>query len=85
MSNPGGGTAYIAAFDHPYHAVTSPDGAFRIDSLPPGTYTIKMWRAGMVEPLSQRVVVTTGGVGQVNFGAVAPDTAVAVPAADTVP
>lgn len=70
MTTPGGATAYIAAFDHPYHAVTSGTGAFRIDSLPPGTYTIKVWRAGMAEPMTQRVVVASGGVGQVTFGAV---------------
>jgi hypothetical protein len=68
MKSAGGATAYIAAFDHPYHAVTGSDGAFRIDSLPPGTYTIKVWRPGMTEPLAQRVVVLAGGVGQVSFG-----------------
>lgn len=72
MSGEGGATAYIAAFDHPYHAITGPDGGFRIDSLPPGTYTIKMWRPGMAEPAAQRVVVSAGGTGQVQFGA-APD------------
>src|SRR5581483_7708647 len=30
--------AYIAVFDHPYFAVTDPDGSFKMDSLPPGTY-----------------------------------------------
>jgi plastocyanin len=68
MTNPPGATAYIAAFDHPYHTVTGASGSFRIDSLPPGTYTIKMWRAGMSEPESQRVVVSAGGVGQITFG-----------------
>jgi len=86
MTSPGGATAYIAAFDHPYHAVTSESGAFRIDSLPPGTYTIKVWRAGMTEPLSQRVAVARGGVGQLTFGAAAaPDTTVADTAAPVTP
>ena len=78
MAKPSDATAYIAAFDHPYHAVTSASGAFRIDSLPPGTYTIKVWRAGMTEPLAQRVTVTSGGVGQVTFGAAARDSSAAV-------
>ena len=69
MNVQGGATAYIAAFDHPYHAVTSESGTFKIDSLPPGTYTIKIWRAGMTEPMAQRVAVAAGGVGQVTFGA----------------
>ena len=76
MTGAGGATAYIAAFDHPYHAVTTASGAFRIDSLPPGTYTIKVWRAGMTEPLMQRVAVTAGGVGQLTFGAAPDDTVV---------
>lgn len=89
MAAAGGATGHIAAFDHPYHAVTTADGSFRIDSLPPGTYTIKMWRAGMAEPSTQRVVVTGGGVGQVNFGVAAPtdsvvtDTAAPVTPTDT--
>ena len=87
IASPQGGTAYIAAFDHPYHAVTDAGGAFRIDSLPPGTYTIKVWRGGMAEPLTQRVVVGSGGVGQVSFGVAADtttaDTTAPVTATDT--
>jgi hypothetical protein len=30
-------------FDHPYFAVTSRDGSFSIDSIPPGTYTLYVW------------------------------------------
>ena len=32
--------AYATVFDNPCHAVTGPDGAFRIDGLPAGTYTL---------------------------------------------
>lgn len=81
MTNPPGATAYIAAFDHPYHAVASESGAFKIDSLPPGTYTIKMWRAGMAEAESQRVVVGAGGVGQVTFGSPPPSDSTVAPVA----
>ena len=84
MTQPAGATAHIAAFDHPYHAVTAADGSFRMDSLPPGTYTIKMWRAGMPEPLSQRVVIAAGGVGQVTFGTPT-DTTTAITASDSLP
>ncbi|HEX8913852.1 MAG TPA: carboxypeptidase regulatory-like domain-containing protein [Humisphaera sp.] len=43
--------AWVAAFDHPYHAVTSADGSFRMPPLEPGTYRIKAWheRLGAVE------------------------------------
>ena len=82
MGDASGAIGHIAAFDHPYHAVTNADGGFRIDSLPPGTYTIKMWRAGMSEPSTQRVVVTSGGMGQVSFGVAASPDSVAT---DSVP
>ena len=35
--------AYLAVFDHPYFAVTAPNGTFRIDGVPPGHYTVKVW------------------------------------------
>jgi plastocyanin len=43
--------AWVAAFDHPYNAVTTSDGAFRMPPLEPGTYTVRAWheRLGAVE------------------------------------
>src|SRR5262245_23148996 len=35
--------AYVGVLDHPYFAVTGPDGAFSLKSLPPGTYTVEAW------------------------------------------
>ena len=41
--------AWLAVFDHPYYAVTGANGAFSIDGVPPGKYTLKAWhdRAAM--------------------------------------
>lgn len=36
--------AYIAAMEHPYFAVTGPDGSFEIRNLPPGEYTVEAWQ-----------------------------------------
>lgn len=36
-------SAYVAAFDHPYHAVTDEGGAFTLADVPPGTYTLVFW------------------------------------------
>jgi plastocyanin len=52
---------YLAVFDHPYFAVTEHDGTFKIDSLPPGTYTMMVWHEGMSQPASQRIQVAANG------------------------
>jgi len=35
--------AYIGVQAHPYMAVSATDGTFRLENLPPGTYTIEAW------------------------------------------
>jgi hypothetical protein len=35
--------AYLAVFDHPYFAVTKPDGSFTIEGVPPGKYKLVTW------------------------------------------
>jgi plastocyanin len=35
--------AYVGVLDHPYFAVTKPDGSFSIPNLPPGTYKLAAW------------------------------------------
>jgi uncharacterized Zn-binding protein involved in type VI secretion len=53
-------TAYLAVFDHPYFAITAPNGTFRIDGVPAGRYRVKAWheRGKVVE---QTVEVGAGG------------------------
>lgn len=53
--------AFLAVFDHPYFAVTENDGTFKIDSLPPGKYTVNVWHEGLKKPVTQTVDVTAGG------------------------
>ena len=57
--------AYIAVFDHPYYAVTKPDGSFSIDGVPPGKYTLVAWheRTGKSE---QTVEVAANGAAKVS-------------------
>lgn len=35
--------AYIVIVDTPFYAVTKPDGTFKIDGLPRGNFTLKVW------------------------------------------
>jgi hypothetical protein len=53
-------TAYFAVFDHPYFAVTSPNGAFRIDGVPTGRYHLKAWHE-RAKTADQVVEVGAGG------------------------
>jgi hypothetical protein len=38
--------AYLFGVDNPYFSVTAPDGAFSIDGIPPGSYTLELWMNG---------------------------------------
>ncbi|HYC52053.1 MAG TPA: carboxypeptidase-like regulatory domain-containing protein [Gemmatimonadaceae bacterium] len=58
---------YVAVFDHPYFAVADERGAFTIDSLPPGTYTVKVWHERLEKPTEQRVVVSATGSGRLDL------------------
>ncbi len=53
-------TAYVGVLDHPYFAVTGPDGKFAIPDLPPGTYTLEAWH----ESLEMREAVVTVEAGK---------------------
>jgi plastocyanin len=36
--------AWIGVVEHPYFAVTGPDGSFEIRNVPPGSYTVEAWQ-----------------------------------------
>ena len=39
-------SAWLVVHDSPYVATTDERGAFRIDGVPPGTYTVSLWHEG---------------------------------------
>ena len=35
--------SYLGVVPHPWFAVTDDQGAFSLDGVPPGTYTVEIW------------------------------------------
>lgn len=54
----------IHVFDHPYFAVSAPNGRFVLDSIPPGEYTMRTWHERM-GGTSREVRVESGKVTRV--------------------
>ena len=48
--------AFVAVVEHPYFSVTGDDGAFKLENLPPGTYTIEAWHE-KYEVMEQTVTI----------------------------
>ena len=45
--------AYIGVVEHPYFAVTGPDGSFDLPNVPPGDYTIAVWHEKLGDQTKQ--------------------------------
>jgi plastocyanin len=60
-------SAFILVFAHRYFALSDSDGGYRLENVPPGTYTVVAWNESA--PLeSRRVIVPeAGGEVEVNF------------------
>jgi plastocyanin len=60
-------SAFILVFAHRFFAVTDDSGRFRIDNVPPGTYTVVAWHDAAGEESRRAVVPETGGDVELNF------------------
>ncbi len=60
--------AWVATFDHPYFAVTGENGAFSMESVPPGAYTLKAWHPALGVTSHPLNVGTEGASVTVKFG-----------------
>lgn len=54
-------SAYVGVVPHPWFAVSGADGAFSLEGVPPGTYTLEAWHE-VFGSRSFEVVVEAGGV-----------------------
>ena len=64
--------AFVQVFDHPYFAVTSNNGSYQINNIPPGTYEVVAWQEKFKnKTLSQTVTVKDDNTTQ-NFTFVKP-------------
>jgi hypothetical protein len=53
-------SAFVLVFNHPFHTTTGDDGRYRLDNVPPGTYTVTVWHEGASRD-SRSVTVPPGG------------------------
>ncbi len=58
--------AYVGVVPHPYYAVSGEDGAFSIDKLPAGTYTLEAWHEKLGTQ-TQQVTIAPNQTATVNF------------------
>ncbi len=58
--------AWISVMDHPFFDVTEPDGEYRIENLPAGTYEIEAWHEKLPAQKAT-VTLTDGGTQEINF------------------
>ncbi|MBI4409651.1 MAG: hypothetical protein HY561_08090 [Gemmatimonadetes bacterium] len=58
--------AAIWVFDHPYYALTAPDGVFEIRDVPPGRYVLHSWHAQLGE-LRREIVIQDGQIASLDF------------------
>src|SRR3989449_2129621 len=58
--------AYIGVVTNPYFAVSDTTGAFQIDKVPPGTYTLQAWHERF-GPTTKTVIVKAGAVTTIDF------------------
>jgi len=59
-------SAFILVFAHRYFAVTDEDGRYRLDNVPPGTYTVTVWNETARGDLPSKVVTIGDSGGEVD-------------------
>lgn len=58
--------AWVIVQDNPYYAVTDENGNFKIEDVPPGTYTLEAWQESLGK-ITQEVTVKAGEETKADF------------------
>jgi len=59
--------AFVLVMQNPFFAVTDKNGTFKIDNVPPGKYTLKVWNEKYKKTPSQEITVAESGTVEVTF------------------
>jgi hypothetical protein len=59
-------SAFILVFAHRYFAVTDDEGRYRLDNVPPGTYTVAVWNETAHGDAPKRAINVPDGGGDVD-------------------
>jgi plastocyanin len=60
-------SAFIMVFSHPYYSKAEADGRYRIDNIPPGTYTVAVWHEGETRETKTIAIPPQGGDVDLDF------------------
>ena len=60
-------SAFVLVFNHPYYAKAEADGRYRLDNVPPGTYTVSAWHEGEARETKTVTVPPQGGDVDLDF------------------
>jgi hypothetical protein len=59
-------TSWLIVQDNPYYVLTDGNGNFKIEDIPPGTYTLQAWQESLGK-VTQEVTVKSGEATRADF------------------
>jgi hypothetical protein len=60
-------SAFVLVFSHPFYSTSDADGRYRLDNIPPGTYTVSAWHEGAARDTRTVTIPPQGGTVDLDF------------------